>query len=305
MSCFWAEHVFLSPHRLPCFCEDPPFFRCGKEFPLHCLHFSIIPGFAFHLWPRCHHSCGRWEHEKEQRSGPQSNGLAVSVVESYAPKESGLRLDCCQACSPCTEKSEPGGQPHPGVTLTAGRNTCTCLSSRLPQWAGHGTVLAKLSWSSGWGLCSWLRPVGAVASAHTGKGGSLCCLADLEAVPNSCPSVLPTEPRPKLSSSCQPREWHGALYPAALVLTALCSPSHLSVWLPTEMALGSQLLFAHRCSWVSAFYVSIIFQNRPRAGCWHQPTVALCTSSWPPLSFLIFIKWGTTSAIPTEGHERK
>lgn len=143
---------------------------------------------------------------KNRGLGLNQMGRLSQSLESYAPKESGLRVDCYKACSPCTEKSEPGGQLHLGVTLTAGRNTCTCLSSWLPQWAGHGTVLAKLSWSPGLGLCSWLGPVGAVASADTGKEGSLCCLADLEAVPNSCPSVLPTEPRPKLSSSCQPRE---------------------------------------------------------------------------------------------------
>lgn len=59
-------------------------------------------------------------------------------------------------------------------------------------------------------------------------------LADLEAVLNSCPSVLPTEPRPKLATSYQPREWHGASCPAALVLTALCSPPYRPVWLLPE-----------------------------------------------------------------------
>ena len=94
--------------------------------------------------------------------------------------------------------------------------------------------------------------------------------------------------------------------PAALVLPALCSPSPIASGAPCrEMALGPQLVFAHRCAWVSAFCVLHHFSKPALNGVLRLTSpLTYWDSAWVPLplfSRLLFIKTREESRCPDRG----
>lgn len=160
----------------------------------------------------------------------------------------------------------PGEQLYPGVTLAAGTDSCTCWSLTAPHircrmthsWAAPGQA----------GMVFRLGPLQLAVTrwelaAADKEGRQFCRLAALEAVLNSRPSVLPTEPGPALSTSWQLREGHVDRCPAC----PLQPISDASVTPCREMALGPQLVCAHRCSRVSAFCGCRHFSKLALSGC--------------------------------------
>lgn len=103
--------MFLSPHGVPCFCEDPPFFRCAL---LTFQTDSWIPLYT--SGPMAVFPVGHQNTWKNSSRPPPHGWAAISLVGVPGPKGVRAEIGSLQACSPCTGKCESGEPLRPGAS---------------------------------------------------------------------------------------------------------------------------------------------------------------------------------------------